>query len=334
MTTSPRRASGLEIAALAGAPLAFLVVYLLARPHMPARIPGSFSWVPEWSDPSPPLSLLVIHGLVLLIATAWVFFRLIRNDGSRKSSLRVCAHVLGLWFFSLVGIQAALAPWGADTFSEATDRWWTFFAVFPAQTFMGCVLWSVYMKPSPERTWSSAPASTLTLKPSERVSWSGQATSSWALWSVAGLSLAACALVFVYLPAALLLTVWVVGAAASMRVRVSVDRHGVNVRHALHRSSILLREIASASARYRGRGDTWAPQVPRDVREHVLSGHREVLLLQLRDGSRSAISLDGAAEAADLVNALVARELQGGARYHNTSRRRVDHSITAPNTTT
>lgn len=218
--------------------------------------------------------------------------------------------------FSLFGMQAALAPWGADTFSAAADRWWTFFAVFPAQGFIGCVLWSVYMQPSPERPWMSAPASTLTLKPSERVSWSGQAASSWALWGVAGLSLAACALVFIYLPAALLVMVWVVPAAASTRLRVSVDRHGVHVRQSLlppRKSSILLREIASASARYRGRGDTWLPQVPREIRWHVLIGHREVLLLELRDGSRWAISLDGAAEAADLVNALVARELQSGA---------------------
>ncbi len=313
MTTSPRRASWLEIAALAGAPLAFLVVYIVARPHMPAQIPGPFSWAPEWSNQSPPPDLLVSIAPAVLIATAVAFFRLIRNDGSRKSSRRVFGWVLTIWWFSLAGIQAALAPWGADTFSAAADRWWTFFAVFPAHVFMACVLWSVYMKPSPERTWRSAPASTLALKPSERVSWSGQAASSRALWTVAGLSLAACALVFVYLPAAFLLTVLVVAPAASMRVRASIDRHGVNIRQPLRRSSILLREIASASPRYRGRGDTWVPQLPREVREHVLIGHREVLLLELRDGSRCAISLDGAAEAADLINALVARELQSGA---------------------
>lgn len=315
MTTSPLRATWREIALLVGAPLGLLVVYIVARPHMPAQIPGPFSWAPEWSNQSPPLAVLVSVAPGTLIATAVACFRLIRNDGSRKSRRGVFGWVLASWWFSLAGIQAALAPWGADTFSEAADRWWTFFAIFPAQLFMGCLLWSVYMKPSPDRAWRNAPASTLRLKPSERISWSGQAASSRSLWGVGGLSLAACALVLVYLPAALFLTVLAVAAAASTRVRVSVDRHGVHVRQGflpLRRSSFLLHEIASASVRYRGRGDTWVPQVPMEVREHVLSGHREVLLLELRDGSRCAISLDGAAEAADVVNALVARELQTG----------------------
>lgn len=158
------------------------------------------------------------------------------------------------------------------------------------------------------------PAPPLDLGPGERVAWSGTVTARWPL--LIGLALAAGGIIELVVAGTIIGTILVIAGLSVLafcRVRVAADSRGVRVSMGFPfpRKTVPISAINHAAAidLHPMEWGGWGYRVARPAkgfsRTAVVLRKGEALHLTLRSGREFAVTVDGADEAAAVVNAYV-----------------------------
>jgi hypothetical protein len=238
-----------------------------------------------------------------------------RSREDRADRLLVAAGVWAAWVAALVFVVPALAAYDAADARDVTLDW-LWLAVLPgAATLAAALAW--WLQPvtlRPRRL--TAQGSSLALREGERVVWVGRSSSPLLVGVAAVLVLVAVYLVFTAWPVANLVALVALAVWWSHVVTVRVDDRAVTTSWGpgrWPRLTVPLEEVDTARAEEiePRRWGGWGYRVSRRGRA-VVTRRGPGLVLELRDGSALAVTVDGAGQAAELVTAVVERRLRSG----------------------
>lgn len=290
------------------APVLVLVVGLLGTADLPDPLPSHWNLDGAVDGTADPTSLLLGFGLatavaaVATIAVVWLAPR----------STRFLPAVLSYatWLTALSYVQIPLLARGASEARQVDMPWYSIATCVLAPAAVALITWR--LTPQDLTRPVRVTPHSLRLGASERVLWTSGADSVVLPFAGALLMLAAAgtALVFWWwLAVALALVAMAVVAVSSLAVQI--DQSGLHTLWGpLGRPRVTLRldDVASAHAeeieplRWGG----WGYRVRRHGSAAVVR-RGPGLVVERRDGSSYAVTVDHSAEAADVLNALVAR---------------------------
>jgi hypothetical protein len=263
------------------------------------------------------LALDVLFGVCLAVSAALaalVGLLVARSREDRADRLLVAATVWSAWLAALVVVVPALASYDAADARDVTLSWW-WLAVLPGVAVLAAVV-AWWLQPVTLRPRRAAPRSGggPGLREGERVTWVGRSTSPVLVGLAGVLVLVAVYLVFTVWPVANVAALVALAVWWSHVVTVRVDERAVTTSWGparWPRLSVPLDEVDTARAeevepRLWG---GWGYRVSRRGRA-VVTRRGPGLVLELRDGSALAVTVDGADEAAELVTAMVERQLR------------------------
>jgi hypothetical protein len=303
-----RRAAVPAMLFITAAPFAVVLAWLIGRGHVPAQIPETPSLFGTLASASTAETVAwdAVRITSIEVVVVWLLFLL----PLPWRSYRWLNFAAGLvWVGAGMPIATLLGSIGADSYADAVDRNWPF--------LLQCALFAValsgvgFLVRVPRVTQSNRqlPSSTLHLKPSERAIWTGSAARprSFAIGVVVaaiGVLLIPVSIWFMALSVAGL------GLANASAVRVMIDGDGITMRLRWTPWSfarVPLDEIATAEVtRHQSAWREFEYRADASGRKaRVRAG--EALELQLHNDTTYSVSLDHAAQAADVVNALIVR---------------------------
>ncbi len=309
----PRSRLLIALTLMAAAPVTVALTYLFVRGTLPDRIPHDPSLWSTMSSPERPASVAV-SGLVWgVVAIGAVITMYLAGFKASAGYPWMAGATFVSWFMAAPVVATLIASSGASSYEAAVGRWWAFpieiLLVLATGSYAHNVIRTVPIYDSNLPT----PGSPLHLTDSERAVWSGTACSRPA-FALAMMVLAVSAALTLVWPVLVIAAIFAFGAAETSRVRVRIDGNGVHPRSRWLRSrgrDIPLGAIASAvvtnhlTAWQEYSRVDWEKKDPEVTQFRVRPG--PALSLMLHSGGRHSISLDHADEAADVVNALVAR---------------------------
>ncbi len=264
-----------------------------------------------WADGSMSHELAAVFlGGFLVAGLAWLVWA--QRHGPRFAAI-LAAYFSGL--MALASLATAAVNQGIDRWEDAHLAWgWVIVVTLGGVPFAALAGW---LQPPDTPTPRSAPAVPLPLTPTELVVWVGRAQAGPALWlpilALVGLAVAG---LFGVAAGWLLATALFMLAAllCFTSVRVRVDERGVEVRPGLvpwPRVSFPLATIETARAEvlapreWGGWGYRGSLRLARRAAWVLRSG--EALVLDLDGDRRFAVTVDGAPEAASVINGLLTR---------------------------
>jgi hypothetical protein len=310
MTQNRRKT--LSALVILASPLAFVLTYLICRQHVPDRIPNPWDWTGGWlfdrGDATRGTDFLFAFAVQL---PSWLFLtialvQLFRSDGQRRGSIIMCngAGSMGLFLW----IKTMIISYGAANLREIQPQFWQYLLTFVALGAYSRLLASVLpIAPRPAEVLATSPIS---LEPGRRVMWFGQATSSAKLWG--GLALVAAAVgVAVISPSASIAILIVAGLLMARCVaKVRIDDQGLSVARGLGwpKFTIPLAQVAATGTHH---FDSFSYRNTKALEEgdprSLLVRRGDALVVEAIDRLPLYVSVDRADEAANVLNALVAR---------------------------
>jgi hypothetical protein len=253
---------------------------------------------------------VVVVGLSLLLAlVAWVM----PGDGRR-----IMATTVGVMsgFLGTVLFGALLGQRGVTDPSAATLSPWVFLLGALVGAALGSVAWIVNpVLPRPDSATLTVPADAprLPLAEGERLAWFGWTSAgAWVVWLALGLAVLGCFVAVVAAPwAAIGPALGIVLLLLVAHARVVVDADGLRVTSA---GVVRWLRVPLSSVAYAERSELHAfrefggfgLRFRTDERAFVTRPGEALRVVQ-RDGTRTYVTVDGAEEAATVLNALATR---------------------------
>ncbi len=298
---------------MAAAPVTVALTYIFVRGTLPDRIPHDPSLWSTMSSPERPASV-ALSGLVWgVVAIGAVITMYLAGFKASAGYPWMAGATFVSWVMAAPVVATLIASSGASSYQAAVGRYWAFPIEMLLLLTTGSYVYSMIRTVPIHDSDLPTPSSSLDLTDSERAVWSGTAGSG-PTFVLAMLVLAVSAALTLVWPVLVIAVLFAFGAAETSMVRVRIDGNGVHPRFRWLRSrarDIPLVAIASAettnhlTAWQEFRRIDWDKGNPDVTQYRVRPG--PALSLALHSGKRRSISLDHADEAADVVNALVAR---------------------------
>lgn len=317
MTTRLRHLRLLAVAVLVVlAPVSVLLYRLAYGGDLPDPLPTHWD---AGGDVDGTTGLATFTGTVLAMTGALAAVSLVLLLVARRRPSMVLGVVVGSWVaWVLATTYAAVlsAAAGAATAEDVALHPALVVAVLLVPSLVTAVVW-LLVPFAPRRSGQvPTPASPLTLRADERVTWVGQASSPAMLLVGLALVLVAVGTVFVLWPLAL--TLGIVGLTVTWvhRIMVRVDDQAVTVAWGPARWPRVTVPLSDVTAAHPTTIEPlawggWGYRVT--PRGHAAVARRGPgLVLSRRDRSPFAVTVDAPADAADLVNAVLARNSSAG----------------------
>lgn len=308
-----RTAATAALAALA--PVAVTATRWVVDGHVPDPLPTHWDLHGRVDD---VLALDVLLGACLATSAALAALAgvlVVRSRESRADRLLVAGAVWSAWLAALVFVVPALASYDATDARDVTLGWWWPAVLVGLPVLAATAAW--WLQPVRLRPRRTPPhrGSGPVLRAGERVTWVGRSSSPVLLGLAGVLVLAAVYLAPTTGPVAGVVGLVAVAVWWSHVVTVRVDEGAVTTSWGpvrWPRLVVPLDEVDTARAEEvePRRWGGWGFRVSRRGRA-VVTRRGPGLVLELRDGSALAVTVDGADEAAALVTAIVERQLQG-----------------------
>jgi len=286
-----------------------ILTHLICAAHLPDRLPDPWDLPGVYPagtsvDSNAVYGAFMSSGLTVVASLVLT----IRSKGSRRSRLWIAglASASAMSMFSWMLVQ--VVAYGAPTLADVSVSLWHHALLGVPLAAYGALLLSVLpIAPQP----TTAPvASRLALEPGVRVLWAGRATSRFRLW--VGLASLGASVVGVVVspPIGALMLIWAGGALFNSVAKVRIDNLGVTVSRGIgwRGRRLPLERLASARSQSITRSSMWwdLDVIDRDVRSLIIRPGR-ALVVEGTDHLPLYVSVDHADEAADVINALVAR---------------------------
>ncbi len=311
---SLRRRRVLTVLLLAAPSILGALVHVLVADRLPDPMPDPWDWsggrlsLLGERDGVDPDSYYVGMVPIYLAMTVLAVVTL-RSRGTSSSRTTVVGITIGFSIILFLTAKAELVAVGAPNMAAAQPQPWQGFLALVVLGFYGSLLSSV-LPVEPQQVPQPAP-SPLTFPLGLRVLWLGGATDSKRPWVVAGLVVISVGVAVVSTSAAIVVLIMAGLSLSRYRVRVRINDDGVQFSRLLgwpkHR--VPLHTITRAST------DRQTQPVPFDDLDDtddidarsLIVGKGDALVLETTDHLPLHVSVDHADEAADVVNALVAR---------------------------
>ncbi len=295
----------LAAAMIVSAPLLTVLTYLVCRDGLPETIAGRFDWFfPGWRSGVSAGGSVVASVSSVVPALGVALFLVARG----KSETALGTALIVFWF-SALEVGALLVSYGAETYADIEQHWWQG-AVALWVSFLAAVALERVLPPS--RTSIRMPPKTdLGLGPHERVVWVGRSSSRAFLVAAVVISAGGLAVMTVSGSFGVLLLIVALFAFWARSTSVRIDDAGLHVHvgpFGRRGFDVPLERIARAKFRQLSPFDMgdqggWGYHRGRSV----ILRRGEGIVVECNDRPAIAITVDGAREAVDVLNALVVR---------------------------
>lgn len=309
MSRAVRTVATAGLAALA--PAGVVLARLRTDGEVPDPMPTHWDVHGHVDDYMAPTTLFWASLLVSLGFLALTVLLAARSREDRADRSLVAAGAFAAWLAAMVFVAPALMSYdAADADAVPLDLVWVA-AVPLLPTAVATLVWRLQPLTLRARSGDAGRPSTLRLRDGERATWVGRSSSGVLVGLAGGLLVVAVLLVFTAWPVANLVALVAIAVFWSHVVTVRVDDRAVTVSWGparWPRVSVPLEQVESARAEeiepWRWGG--WGYRVSR--RGHAVVTRRGPgLVLERRDGSAFAVTVDDPEGAAELVNALLER---------------------------
>lgn len=310
MSRATRAVASAGLTALA--PVGVALVRLRTAGEVPDPMPTHWDLHGRVDDQMAPTTLFWISLLVSVGCLALTVLLALRSRADRADRSLVAGGAWATWLAAMVFVAPALMSYGAaDADDVPLDPFWLA-AVPLLPTVVAALVWRLQPVVLRPRPGGAAAASALRLREGERATWVGRSSSGVLVGLAAGLLVVAVLLAFTAWPVANLVALVAIAVFWSHVVTVRVDDRAVTVAWGparWPRLGVPLAQVASARAeevepmRWGG----WGYRVSRRGRA-VVTRRGPGLVLERRDGSAFAVTVDDPEGAAELVNALLERD--------------------------
>lgn len=291
-------------------PAATVLLYLVCQPYLPAKVPEAWDWPSGWVwtseppvEPSAFWPAATFWALTLLVSLTAV----VVSRGGPRSRAWITVPVVYTQISTLLWVKTLLISVGAPTANQVDPQGWHLVLVVVVLGAWGTALHAVLpMAPPPP---AATPASPLSFAPGQRVLWMGRATSRRRIAIVLGLAVLAVAVAVGNTVGGLAVLAVAGWLALGCTNRVRITNEGVAISRivALRPRREQLDRITRAWS-YPHAKAYWLDHEDEEIdARSSLTGAGGVLVLEGRDHLPLHVSVDHAGEAADVVNALIAR---------------------------
>lgn len=285
------------------------MTHAVCRAHLPERIPAPYDitgyFAPEGIDAGEFYAGWFGASLFLVVALV----ALVRSRGDTRSRMWVVwpGYSSALTFFLFA--KAQIVAYGAPTLADVHTPLWQYLLVLSILAAYLLLLHSV-APVAPRPTRGPVPTSLL-FDPGLRVLWSGRATNRVRLWSGSALLVAAAVTAAFSSSIAAALLLLAAGGLWNHGSRVRVENGTVSVSRPAGRPTreIAMGDVASARAQtIAGTMYWWGLNLLDMDAGSIVNRPGDVLVIERSDHHLPLyVSVDHADEAADVINALIAR---------------------------
>ncbi|MFC4784386.1 DUF1648 domain-containing protein [Nocardioides sp. MAHUQ-72] len=294
------------------APIAVVVARSATAGNLPDPVPTHWDLHGRADD---SVGLAVLFTTCLLVATGlWLATTVLafRSREDRTDRTLVAAGAWAAWLAAMVFVVPVATAYGEARAADVRVEPVWLAALVLAPTLVAALVWRLQPVTLRPRRAGAAPATPLTLRDGERATWVGRSSSSVLMGVAAVLVVVSVFLVFTAWPVANVVALVALAVFWTHVVTVRVDDSGVTTSWGparWPRVRVPLEQLEGARAeeieprRWGGWGYRFSSRG-----RAVVTRRGPGVVLELRDGSAFAVTVDGAAEAADLVNALVERD--------------------------
>lgn len=306
-----RKTRGWIPALMAGvAPLVVVVTWWLWHDAVPEPLPTHWNFDGDVDGTTGGLTFTVVQALVAAGAAAVAAGTSLVRAGQPGARHVVAFGTGTAWFFAALHFAVVRASVGAVRATEVSlSGGWVAAAMTGALT-LGVI--AAVLSPPRVRSTERPPAPSLPIGRNERVVWVGSAGSRWLLGAGLAAGAVAAAMLTAAWPVTVSLVVIGLGLVTLHAITVCVDGSGVQVRFGLGgwpRVAVPLQDIASARAMeiVPTEWGGWGYRITRRGSAVVLR-RGPGLVVTRHDGRDLAVTVDSPAQAAAVLNGLVARE--------------------------
>ncbi len=301
----------LAAAMIVSAPLLTALTYLVCRDGLPETMAGDGWFIPGWrsGEESDASSLLgSVLTVVILLGVALLLLALFEESDLARSW--VWAIGVTVFWFSALEIAALLVSYGAESYADIEQHWWQGAVALWASFLAGAALGRVLLPPR-GLSDQTLPKPDLSLSPDEQVVWLGRSSSRAFLVAAVVISAGGLAVMTVSGSFGVLLLIVALFAFWARSTSVRVDDAGLHVHvgpFGRRGFDVPLERIARAKFRQLSPFDMggqwgWGYQRGRSV----ILRRGEGIVVECTDRPAIAVTVDGAREAVDVLNALVVR---------------------------
>lgn len=299
----------LAAAMIVSAPVLIVLTYLVCRERFPETIAGQFDWFfPGWRS-GVSAGGSVVASVSSVVPALGVALFLVARGKSETARGGALGAALTVFWFCAYEIAALLVSYGAESYADIEQHWWQG-AVALWVSFLAAVALERVLPPS--RTSIRMPPKTdLGLGPHERVVWVGRSSSRAFLVAAVIISAGGLAVMTVSGSFGVLLLIVAVFAFWARSTSVRIDDAGLHVHvgpFGRRGFDVPLERIARAKFRLLSpfdMGGQWRWGYHRG--RSVILRRGEGIVVECNDRPAIAITVDGAREAVDVLNALVVR---------------------------
>ena len=290
--------------------VAAVATHLVCSDHLPSSIPYPWDWangrIFEYDDADPASFYVANLAGFVAVATALVATVLSRG-GSRSRTWILAPTVISALGF-IPWTKAELIAYGAPNAEAVHPQMWqtalTVIAIFCYGWLLQAVLPVAPQTPAPV-------VSPLTFEPGLRVLWTGGAVARHRLWITLAMVLAAVAVSVVSTSGAIAVLIAAGWLLWGCMARLRITNDGVTMSRVLSWPAItvpldLIPRARSSCAERSPYSGSFSGQQEIDGRSLVVRSG-EIVIIESTDHLPLYVSVDHADEAADVINALVAR---------------------------
>ena len=293
-------------------PVVAIGTHLTCRDHLPARIPDPWDWSGGYlSSGGVDPDRFLVYQLPAWVAVAIALVSVAVSRGGSRSRLWMSTTVFLAAFVLVPYAKTEITSYGApDVAAVGQPAWQTLLTFLVLSVYLRCLYAVLPVAPRPPATVVS---SGLAFAPGVRVLWTGRATVPARLWVVLALvgGSVAVAVLSTSAAAAVLILAGCLAWGYLARVRINDDGVALCRLTGWPTRTLPLSTLTGARAvhvqRSEWSGRTELTDEECDPRSIVLRTG-PTLVVESRDHLPLAVSVDHADEAAEVINALIARD--------------------------